>query len=273
MQKERLTFLWPENNGTVFAGRHRKTSRHVIYRPRGTDDWQILATTGGRGRVGSVNGEFVTVPGELLLMRPGILHDYSPLDGDWEYDWAHFQPRPEWLELLNWPEHAPGLMRLCLDDPDLRERAMAALARTLAPYPYHRRQLFAMNALEELLLWCDLQNPLSRSRNVDPRVARVIAYLHENLAEKVTLESLAERAGMSVSRLSHLFHQQIGMGPIKYRDIQRLECARHLLENTDTPIAVIAGKVGYDLRYFSLHFKRYTTLSPRAYRSRAANAR
>jgi len=297
MKKVRLTFIWPDNNGTVFAGHYGAKHRYRVYRPRGTDDWQLLSTTAGRGRIGSVNGPLEVVPGDLVLMKPGVLHDYSPaifpqtgaardersgfdvapdaiVGPDrlaWEYDWVHFQPRQEWLDLLVWPEHAPGLMHLTLDDPVLQASVTAALARTLTSYPYHRRQLFVMNALEEALLWCDLQNPLSRNRAVDPRILRVMAYLSENLAEKVTLSGLAEMAAMSASRLSHLFHEQVGMGPIQYLDIQRLEHARRLLENTDTPITRIAGEVGFDLRYFSVRFKQYTTLNPRAYRKRAAN--
>jgi len=271
MRKVRLTSIWPENNGTVFAGRYGPGHQYTVYRPRGTDDWQLLVPTAGRGRIGSPSGDFVPVPGELVLMRPGVRHDYGPLELDWQYTWVHFQPRPEWFDLLHWPEHAPGLMRLPLPDPALRQQVMSALDRTLASYPYHRRQLFAMNALEEVLLWCDLQNPLSQNRSGDPRVMRIIAHLGENLAEKVTLASLAEKAGISVSRLSHLFQEQVGMGPIQYLDIQRLEHARRLLETTDMPITLIAGEVGVDPRYFSLRFKQHTTLSPRAYRKRAAH--
>jgi len=269
MPKERLTFIWPDNNGTVFCGH---AGHHSIYRSRGTDDWQLLATTAGRGRVGSANGAFEVTPGDVLLMRPGVLHDYGPVESVWEYDWVHFQPRQEWLDLLGWPEHAPGLMRLRLDDVELRDNVMSALARALVSYPYHRQQLFITNALEEVLLWCDLQNPLSRSSRLDPRLHEIITYLQQNLAEKITLAALAEIAGMSPSRLSHLFSEHTGMGPIQYLDIQRLEYARHLLENTDLPVTRIAGDVGLDLTNFSSRFKQYTTLSPRAYRRRAAGS-
>jgi len=272
MKRERLTNIWPENNGTVFAGHMGIDFQHNVYRARGTDDWQIMAPTGGSGRIGSVNGDFVMRPGEVALMRPGVLHDYGPLEPTWAYTWVHFQPRREWLDLLNWPELAPGLMRINLDDPELRERIETALARTLTRYqgPYDRRQLFALNALEEALLWCDLQNPLSHSGGIDPRIMRVVAYLNENLTERTTLAALADLAGMSVSHLSHLFYRQIGMGPIKYLDIQRLEHARRLLEKTDLPVGAIAERAGFELRYFSLHFKQHTTLSPRDYRKRAS---
>jgi len=271
MKKEHLIVTWPGNNGTVFAG-HCGTGRgHSIHRPRGTNDWQLIATTYGCGRIGSTSGSFTVGVGDLVLMRPGVLHDYGPEEPGWEYDWVHFQPRQEWLDLLTWPEHAPGLMRLRLSDPTLRSRVMGALARTLEGYPFHRRQLFLINALEEALLLCDMQNPLSRNRGLDPRLSRVIAYLGKNLTNKVTLAMLADLAGISVSRLSHLFHEQIGMGPMQYLDLQRLEYARFLLENSDTPITRIAAEVGLDVRYFSVRFKQHTTISPSAYRKRAVS--
>src|SRR5450432_3331882 len=97
MKKVHLTFIWPDNSGTVFCGHYGKPQRHSIYRLHGTDDWQLLTTTAGRGRIGSVNGTFEVTPGELLLMRPGVLHDYGPAEPGWEYDWVHFQPPQEWL--------------------------------------------------------------------------------------------------------------------------------------------------------------------------------
>jgi AraC family transcriptional regulator of arabinose operon len=131
MKKEHLTFLWPENNGTVSCGHHGTTDRHDIYRVYGTDDWQLLATTAGRGRIGCINGMIEVSPRDIILMRSGVLHDYCPAEPGWEYDWVHFRPRQKWLDLLAWPEDAPGLMRLGLTDVELRDNGMSALARPL----------------------------------------------------------------------------------------------------------------------------------------------
>lgn len=46
---------------------------------------------------------------------------------------------------------------------------------------------------------------------LDPRVARICAHLRDTLPERLDAGALAERAGISVSRLTHLFREQTGV--------------------------------------------------------------
>ena len=86
----------------------------------------------------------------------------------------------------------------------------------------------------------------------------------------MTLDGLADMAELSVSRLAHLFREQVGMTPQQFLEQQRLERARQLLELSGRSIGDIAGDVGFDNPfYFTLRFKKLTGLSPRDYRKRA----
>jgi AraC family transcriptional regulator of arabinose operon len=79
--------------------------------------------------------------------------------------------------------------------------------------------------------------------------------------------SLASSVALSPSRFAHLFRQQVGVSPMQYVDLQRLQRAKQLLERTAKSISEIAFEVGYDPIHFSLRFKQHTGVSPRAYRN------
>jgi AraC family transcriptional regulator of arabinose operon len=191
--------------------------------------------------------------------------------------WAHFQPRPAWHDWLRWPERWPGFLHLTLDDPGIRERVTCRLADAHALWSRGDlgggagglREMLAMNALEEALLWCDTENPLSEQARMHPKVRAAMDFLSRNLAAKVTLDDAASACGLSVSRLSHLFREQVGTTPQQFLERLRLDRARQLLELTGRSVASVAAEVGFDSPfYFSSRFKKHTGFSPRDYRRR-----
>lgn len=265
----------PETPAPVVApletGHFREGPDYTNWRTHGTDDWLLILTLTGAGRFGYDGGDLVARPGEIVLIRPGTRHDYAtaPQPGHWELLWAHFHPRPDWHEWLVWPEIAPGLMRLALNDPAILQKVTERLleANWLATGALKQRDAFAMNALEEVLLWCGTQNPRSEQICLDARIQACLDYLCHHLAEKTTLEGLAERCGLSVSRFAHLFRAQVGMTPQQFLEQQRLTRARQLLDLSGRNIADIALEVGFENPfYFTLRFKRATGFSPRDYR-------
>ena len=266
----------------LVTGHFHEASGYETWRARGTTDWLLIATLAGGGRFGHAGGGFTTGSGDLTLYRPGTRHDYgvAPDPGRWELLWTHFHAPPDWVPLLAWPEAAPGLMRLHLEDGAARGKALEcfaeahALATGALPSAPRRREAFAMNALEACLLWCDTQNPLSPlsqigGRRMDARVQAAMEFLTRHLSEPVTMDALADEVGLSASRLAHLFRAQAGLTPQQYLEGQRMDRARQLLELTPRPVGAIAVEVGYENPfYFTLRFKRATGLSPRDYRKR-----
>ena len=257
----------------LVTGHFHEAPGYQTWRARGTDDWLLIATLRGGGRFGHAGGEFVTGPGDLTLFTPGTRHDYGATGEGWELLWTHFHARPDWAPLLLWPEAAPGLKRLHLEEGEVRRKAFDrfeeahALATGALPSAPGRRAAFALNALEAVLLWCDTRNPLSDVPRLDGRVQAAMEFLTQHLAEPVPMDVLANACGLSPSRLAHLFRAQAGLTPQQYLEGQRMDRARRLLELTSRPVAAIAAEVGYENPfYFTLRFKRATGLSPREWR-------
>ncbi|MEO7718583.1 MAG: helix-turn-helix domain-containing protein [Capsulimonas sp.] len=255
----------------MVSGYYHMSPGYAAKREGGTRDWLLTATLSGAGRFGYGNGTRIARVGDLVLLKPGAPHDYGCIaDEKWEFFWAHFQPRPDWYELLSWPEFAPGMMHLTLTEPVMRQKIVGqfAEAHRLATGRLRRREAFAMTSLEMLLLLCDTQNPLTQQAPLDPRIQGSLDCIFSRLREKWTLDDLAEVAGLSPSRFAHLFREQVGSPPLQFLDLRRLDRARSLLDRSPVSIGAVAEEIGFDPLYFSRWFKRHMGIGPRAYRRR-----
>ncbi|CAN5510544.1 helix-turn-helix domain-containing protein [soil metagenome] len=262
---------------TIVTGHYRQTSGYSAYRSKGTRDWLLVYTVGGKGRFGFGRGEITTEPGAWVLLRPGTLHDYGVESSlkQWELLWAHFQPHAHWLPLLVWPAVNRGLMKLRISDAAISEKAVARFfqAHQLATGSLRQREMLAMNALEEVLLWCDQSNAQSQPPDIDPRTRDAMDYLVQHLHEKLTLDDVAAHVGLSVSRFAHLFKAETGQTPQQFLEAHRLGRAAQLLLRTTFSVKQIASAVGYDSPfYFSLRFKARLRLSPKAFRQKNRSA-
>ena len=259
----------------VLAGAFTEDDRYDVWRPSGTDDWLLLNTVGGAGRIG-VTGhpDVITEPGDVVIIQPAVPHDYgtapSPagVSGHWSLQFAHFRPRPEWLAWLDWPQPVPGVVRVRTAG-DARRRIHEALqaADSFGRSDLRQATRFAVNAVEAALLWCTTSDP--GAGLLDPRVLAAMEDMAGRLAEPITVPELARRADLSVSRFAHLFAEQVGVSPLRYLERQRLRLAEQLLDLTPRTVAEIARAVGYDdPLYFSARFRAHTGMPPTTYRRR-----
>lgn len=91
----------------------------------------------------------------------------------------------------------------------------------------------------------------------DVRLRRVAEWIDEHLIEDLSIQSMAEIAGMSPTHFAKAFKQATGQSPLQYVIGQRQERALVLLRTTGLPIAEIAYRAGYnDVPRFTTHFKR-----------------
>lgn len=272
----------PENPAPVLTaelltGHFRRGPGYRGWREHGTRDWLLILTLAGQGRFGHPSGvEFGVQKGDLTLLRPGTRHDYGIAKGSslWDILWTHFHPRPHWEDLLQWPEAAPGLMRIGIPDAIDQKRVEDRFieSHVLANGSLLSRDLFAMNALEEVLLWCASHVPREQPAWGDRRVQAVTEFVRSNLARQLGLDDLAEACGLSPSRLMQLFRRHVGSSPIRYLEEQRIRRAKLLLVRTSLSVAAIASEVGIENPYyFSYRFKIHTGLPPTQWR--AAQAR
>lgn len=96
---------------------------------------------------------------------------------------------------------------------------------------------------------------------------KIIAYIAENHAEQISLESLAKLANMSVYHFARLFKTTEGMSPRQYIIHYRLKTAQQLLRKTNSRIEQVAYATGFNsASHFNRMFKRHMGCSPVLYR-------
>ncbi|WP_282604908.1 AraC family transcriptional regulator [Pelagibius sp. Alg239-R121] len=103
----------------------------------------------------------------------------------------------------------------------------------------------------------------------DPRLARAVAEIHRRPEADLSLENLAQTAGMSRSAFAAQFKAVVGMAPIDYLTKWRMLKAGELLGAAALPLVEIAERVGYGSDVaFSRAFRREFNASPREYQRR-----
>ncbi|MFJ7264276.1 GlxA family transcriptional regulator [Streptomyces globosus] len=93
------------------------------------------------------------------------------------------------------------------------------------------------------------------------------AWALEHLAEPLTLNQLAARAGMSVRTFTRRFRDEVGTTPVQWLTAQRIDLARHLLESSDLPVDLVAHRSGFgSANSLRQHMRTSLGTSPTAYR-------
>ncbi len=145
---------------------------------------------------------------------------------------------------------------LATDESALAGRIRTAYAALRATPLKHELTTAAFDAIA-------LGAPLAR-RQIDPRIARVVAMLHARPGDALTASDCADEINLSVSRFLHLFKQETGFA---FRAFRAWKRARHLLNyaNATINMAHLALDIGYpDSTHFSHSIRRFYGLQPRA---------
>jgi AraC family transcriptional regulator len=137
--------------------------------------------------------------------------------------------------------------RLGARDPMVEHVVRALMAEICAPAPAGR--IYA-DSLATALTTRLLQNfatvsVTGRQTLSKPQVRRIVEFVEENLDGELTLDQLAEVAGMSIPHLTTLFRRTMGQSAHAYVMERRVQRARALLLDRRMTIAQVALETGF----------------------------
>ena len=96
--------------------------------------------------------------------------------------------------------------------------------------------------------------------------------MREDVRGELSLGAFAQSVNLSVWRLCHIFKSDVGLPPIRYLRLMRMERAKDLLESSFLSVKEIAFQVGLnDESHFVRDFKSTYGFSPALYRSQFKN--
>lgn len=103
----------------------------------------------------------------------------------------------------------------------------------------------------------------------DNEVTNILGYLYNNYDKKITITDITKEFNINRTTLSVKFHEAVGETIMSYLNKLRVNIAVTMLQDTGLPVAEIMERVGFsDSAHFFRTFKKYTGLSPKAYREK-----
>ncbi|UOK56660.1 helix-turn-helix domain-containing protein [Bacillus sp. OVS6] len=253
--------VYPEP-GVLIAGHFLVKETYKTKRPKGMSDWLITFTLGGEGYF-KVDDENITCSqGDVTLLKPMVPHQYGTSKGkDWNILWAHFSPELFETNYLS----DEKLVRLTMENGYGRNRLSHAFEKLIQDYRERNKYWYELcqNSLKEILLLIAQK----QKHSMEPRIEEVLHILSIQMSESIKIEELARKVGLSPSRLSHLFKENVGSSILETLKQMKLNQAALLLEHTDQKASEVAVEVGFqNYNHFAIQFRKRFGVAPRNYK-------
>ncbi len=214
------------------------------------DTFLISRFESGRSEFWTHGRTWAGAPGSVIVFAPGDVHRDVKREGMITYQLIRFVDPP--LEAL--------CVQSCFAAND--ERAM----------PFQRLHDAVAAQADRFTLECAVAEAVAAmTPQAEPRfeakrsVRRALAMMRERLADALTLDDLAQYAGLDKFHLCRTFREQMGMPPHAYLTQLRIMHAKELLAAGTKP-KDIAAQVGlYDQSQLNRHFRRIVGMTPGQY--------
>ena len=104
------------------------------------------------------------------------------------------------------------------------------------------------------------------------QLRRILSLVEDKLGQDIDLASLADAAGVSRFHFLRCFRATTGMSPHRWVTQLRIERAKSLLAEGRMSVLEVSGLVGFESQsHFGHVFRRYTSVSPREWRSQSGS--
>ena len=111
--------------------------------------------------------------------------------------------------------------------------------------------------------------PTASEIEMNDLVSEVGHYIRENYATVGSLDDIAKTFYLDKCYLSRIFKRSTGYTITEFTNIQRIQQAQRLLEDSQLPVAEVSHQIGYEnVTYFNRVFKKYVETSPLQYRKK-----
>jgi AraC family transcriptional regulator len=185
-------------------------------------------------------------------------------------DFVHFHVSNNYLnECRAAPRSNSSRARPDLNNFVMRDPLAEQLCRTLVEEDNSGDELFIDSICQTLVMHVSRFNVPEPRVNALPnwRLKRVREYVDAHIEETVSLSDMAAVAGLSRMHFAAQFRITTGFRPHDYLLNHRIERAKALLSESNTPLAEIALIVGFHAQaHFSTVFKRLTGTTPACWR-------
>jgi len=213
-------------------------------------------------------------PGDLMLTNPRELH--CPIVGPKEYHRITLSIHPLYLSSFITEDYNPFSSlanrplgsRNRIDASIVSANGLDKLINTIGEY--YNSTLPSKNAMIKAysLILLEAINHIIQVDKLTfthERISDIIHYINDNLAEKITLTSLANIFNLNKHYLSHAFHDKMGMTLTDYITGKRIQHALELMEGNCTLLEIALQSGFSDYAAFYRAFHKFTGMNPAQY--------
>ena len=130
------------------------------------------------------------------------------------------------------------------------------------------RLLFIFGYVKSNGFYIKDERSIDRSNMRAEQLKAVFNLIQENYGTPITLDSMADTAGMSPKYFCRIFREITHRTPVEYLNAFRIDQACNQLRSGDETLIDIAYNCGFnDFSYFIKTFKRYKGMTPHKYRT------
>jgi AraC-like DNA-binding protein len=193
---------------------------------------------------------------EQIQKTISYLNEFFPKEGSNEkwllnYDEYHFYNNEEIAYLIN------KVIRICSE----RTKEKDVLA-----------DLTLKELLVRIMQTQNLKTISDEGYNLNQNpLAFVLNYIKSNLNEKISINSLSDKACMSKATFYRLFKRELGISPNDFILAEKISKAKTLLTQPGAKVASISYELGFnDANYFIRAFKKIVGITPGTYQMQVA---
>ena len=236
------------------------------------DYYQMLYFISGSGQIGLGESEFPITRGDLLLIKPGILHSLSASSLVKTLD-IKFAVTEEWIgELLM------QSVELLQDDEPWAAELFERIWHEGQSKGRFYRELCNIFLTELLLLFVrkngQLDEPepsalVKREVSADWIVQRATRFIRKNYVKECNLTEIAKLVGRSERHVRQHFKDTLGTSPRSYLHRYRIQKAEELIVYSDYSLKEIAAEVGFkSVHHFTRVFHEVSGETPGNWREK-----
>ncbi len=213
----------------------------------------------------------VATPGDVSFVNPLEKHDGAP--GPEGYAYRMLYPSTDLMqqlasELMDRPTGIPWFRQTIVRDPEAA-RLLLGLHETLeTSADLLARDSALCTVMAKLLLrHADLTAALPAVGGEKGAVGAAMDFMRSHLDRSLGLDEVAAAAGLDRFRLIRAFRRETGFTPLAWLTNQRVNAARLLLGQGESPADVAASVGFFDQAHLGKAFKARIGVTPGAYRS------
>ncbi|MFT8871953.1 MAG: AraC family transcriptional regulator [Sporolactobacillus sp.] len=220
-------------------------------------------------RRGSCNARFHSLyhltSGTLLVIPAGVVHNCQPVhSSDWQFDMVYLDKG--FAEQMGTGFLGRTTLVKLGNDADRRSVSdcFTAMRRALASGMDMRAPL---HTLCDAFDGKDVSIAPHQKRTIPQVIGDLLLFISGHYRQPLSLDQLADYAGINKFELIRQFDMQMGLSPKQYILNLRVNRSKKSLLTTNEPIAAIATDCGfYDQSHYDAAFHAFTGVTPIDYR-------